>query len=476
MKTKITFYAGIHTIGGVIMAVEYGNDRVLLEIGTAYVPSADVFDGHVQPRLRHRLSDAVRLHDAPLIDGIYRKEDLCGLLSPTPACDDPRHTVTFISHLHLDHMSYFGMLDNRVDVYMSEPAQKLEALLETVGLGSDNIRTVPAKPMHDREAVHVGEITVLPFLLCTQSYQDWSFYVETPDVKLHYTGDLVMHGEYLDNVLREMEYVKAQHPDLLVCEATTFMDSTLEMVYGRTDVTVEPDVNLPKGMLDKCGLDAELETLLAQQTGLCVFNFYQREMADVMSFRTMAEHCGRELVFEPETAYVVWKFFNKPVLVWMPDSPRFTPEEIARKPWLQALLKVNRVITREELCAAPAHYLLQNSYEYSMELMDLPADNGAYLHAGGMPIGTYDPAYQNLMKVLQFTGFKYVTFFAKNYFSHAYPCQVKYYVDQIDAKILVPSHSQNPERLLPSANGIQFLPVLRQPYYYQDGKLLPWKE
>lgn len=268
MKTKITFYAGIHTIGGVIMAVEYGNDRVLLEIGTAYVPSADVFDGHVQPRLRHRLSDAVRLHDAPLIDGIYRKEDLCGLLSPTPACDDPRHTATFISHLHLDHMSYFGMLDNRVDVYMSEPAQKLEALLETVGLGSDNIRTVPAKPMHDREAVHVGEITVLPFLLCTQSYQDWSFYVETPDVKLHYTGDLVMHGEYLGNVLREMEYVKAQHPDLLVCEATTFMDSTLEMVYGRTDVTVEPDVNLPKGMLDKCGLDAELETLLAQQTGL----------------------------------------------------------------------------------------------------------------------------------------------------------------------------------------------------------------
>ena len=94
MKTKITFYAGIHTIGGVIMAVEYGNDRVLLEIGTAYVPSADVFDGHVQPRLRHRLSDAVRLHDAPLIDGIYRKE----VLDAMPAVEETQ----FVRHVRFD--------------------------------------------------------------------------------------------------------------------------------------------------------------------------------------------------------------------------------------------------------------------------------------------------------------------------------------------------------------------------------------
>ena len=43
-----------------------------------------------------------------------------------------------------------------------------------------------------------------------------------------------------DAVLAEMAWVAARKPDILVCEATTFMDSTLRMVYGRTDAAVAP--------------------------------------------------------------------------------------------------------------------------------------------------------------------------------------------------------------------------------------------
>lgn len=470
MKTKITFYSGIHTIGGVIMAVQYGKERVLLEIGTAYQPATDVYDGHVLSRSMHWLTDELALNRIPHIDGIYRREDLLGLSSPVSAEDCDLHTTAFVSHLHLDHMSCMGILDDRVDVYISDAAARLEAALEDVGQGVPNVRTVPWKPLYDRTPVTLGEITVLPFLLCGESYQDWSFYVTTPDVKIHYTGDLVLHGTYKDAVLSEMEYIKAQDVDILVCEATTFMDSTLNMVYGRTDVTVEPDLNLPSGMLDKCGLDQQLERILREQTGLCVFNFYQREMADVIAFSQMSRSCGRILVFEPETAYLVWKFFGEPVNVYLPDYKVFHQKQ--QPAWLKELLSHNTTVSREEICQAPHRYLLQNSYEYSLELLSLPAENASYLHAGGMPIGAYDPAYQNLMRILKISGFHYVTFFAKNYFSHAYPCQVKYYVDQINPHILIPSHSENPERLLPGKDGIQFIPDEGTTYLYESGHLV----
>ena len=61
VKTEITFYAGIHTIGGVVMSVVYGEHRVLLEIGTAYEPKTDVYDHCVQPRDKNRLRDELHL-------------------------------------------------------------------------------------------------------------------------------------------------------------------------------------------------------------------------------------------------------------------------------------------------------------------------------------------------------------------------------------------------------------------------------
>lgn len=473
MNTELTFYAGIHTIGGVVLSIVYGSHRVLLEIGTAYEPKTDVYDNCVRPRNRNRLRDELLLRRVPMVDGLYSRADMGDFPSLKSAEEMALHTAVFVSHLHLDHMSCMGMLSDDVDLYVSEPAACIEQALETVGLGSYHLRRAPYRPMHDRHTVQVGDIQVTPFLLCSDSYQDWSFYVQTPDLKLHYTGDLMMHGVYKDTVLREMAYVAAQKPDILVCEATTFMDSTLRMVYGRTDVTVEPSIDVPEGMLDKCGLDQEMERILQAQKGLCVINFYQREMADVAVFSAMSRNCGRILALEPETAYVAWRFFKTPVHVYIPDNERFAPGgSAAEEAWYQELLKNNPVVTLSQIRSAPQSYVVQNSYEYALELFSFPAEQASYLHAGGTPIGAYDPRYENLMRILGQTAFRYITFFSKNYFSHAYPCQVKYYVDQIDARVLIPSHSENPERLLPGKNGVQFIPALGVTYTYRDGALV----
>ena len=54
--------------------------------------------------------------------------------------------------------------------------------------------------------------------------------------------------------------------------------------------------------------------------GLCVFNYYQREMEDAEKFIAWSDATGRLCVFEPDAAYIVWKFFGIEPFVYLPDK------------------------------------------------------------------------------------------------------------------------------------------------------------
>ncbi|MBQ7890137.1 MAG: hypothetical protein IJ356_10295 [Erysipelotrichaceae bacterium] len=464
MKTEITFYGGLNTIGGVVMSVVYGKQRVLLEIGTAYNPATDMFDGTVQHRKENLMYDELKLHRAPWVDGLYAKEHIKDfpLLSNE---DSDLHTSIFITHMHLDHMSCMGLVADGVDVYLSEPAQRIEAALETVNQGVLTCRTVGYKVLDPNTEYHVGDITVKPFLLNSKSYQDYSFYVKTPDMKIHYTGDLFLHGDYVDAVWAEMNYVKNEHPDVLVCECTTLMDGTMKMMYDSPDAEIIGKAELPEGMMNKEMVDEHLCKNLSEKDGLCVFNFYEREMSDVMAFNKMAAKTGRIVAYEPETAYIIWKFFNEPVNVYVPDF-KYDQD------WFKELMAHNPVITLKDIHENPKGYLIQNTYAHIMELFDLPNQDACYLHSGGIPIGAYDPAYANMQRILEMAGFTHINFFMNNYFSHAYPPQVKYYCDEIDAKVLIPTHGNNPERLLAKEGRQRLLPKLGVTYVMEDDKLV----
>lgn len=464
MKTEIKFYAGLNTIGGVVMSITYGKERILLEIGTHYNPATEVFDGVVKPRNNYHLYDDLYLKRIPLVEGLYPKEYIkdFDLLA---AEDSDLHTSIFITHLHLDHMSCMGLVDDSVDIYCSAPLLTIEEALEATGNGVKTIRNKGYTVLDPTHTYLIGDISVKPFLLNDKSYQDFSFYIQTPDLKLHYTGDVMLHGDYEKAVWEEMEYLKKEEIDVLVCETTSFMDSTMKLLYEDPETAVVVGKKeLPEGMLNKQMVDAKLLDVLKQKTGLCVFNYYQREMSDVIAFSEMAEATNRTIVFEPETAYIVWKFFHKPVSIYIPDF-KFEGE------WFDELINNNPIITKAMIHENPRGYLLQNSYEYIMELFDLPNQDATYLHSGGKPMGEFDPAYQNLKRILNLAGFTHTNFFMDNFFTHAYPSQLKYYCDQIDAKVLVPVHGNNPERLHAKEGRLRLLPKQYQSYVFEDGML-----
>jgi len=475
LKTKFTMHTGLRTIGGVVCSVQYGKDRVIFEMGSAYSPVTDVYDGTVLPRSKAWVRDAIRTENIPPIHGLYRKQDLDGFMDLIPAEESDLNTAVFITHLHLDHMAGVGMIAPQIPVYMHKNAVTIERALEATGEG---VPTVEREylPLEEGSPISVGKITLLPVLTSRRSYKQFAFFITTPDGTIHWTGDFSMHGEDADLAIKEMEFLKSQDVDVMLCDTTAFMDNVLLQMFDTTDpAKILPSREIPPGMLDSKDVDERLFAILKEQKGLCVFNYYQREMDEVMKFIEWAEKVNRVCVFEPDCAYIVYKFFQIKPNIFIPDSERYPEDPALQADWFKELLTNATVVTREEIYDNPAGYLLQNSYRHILELFDLPAENGAYLHSEGIPIGAFDPAYENMLRIINRTDFKYITFFCKNYFGHGYPPQVKYFVDEVDPKILIPCHGFNPERLLPK-NGVQLLPIEGETYILDDGKLILEKD
>jgi len=472
MKTKFIMHSGLYTIGGVVCSVEYGKDRVIFEMGSAYSPEADVYDGFVLPRSKSWVRDAIRTGKVPPIHGLYRKQDLDGFMGLIPAEESDLNTAVFITHLHLDHMAGMGMVAPTIPVYLNENAITIERALEATGEG---VPTLEREYTHfdENKPILVGAIEVLPIMSSRRSYRDFALLITTPDGTIHWTGDLSLHGEDADLAISQMDFLKAKGIDVLLCDSTSFMDEVLLQMNSTTDPkAIIPTREIPHGMLDSVDVNRELFNVLEGQKGLCLFNFYSREMDEAKRYIDWAEKVNRQCVFEPDCAYIVYKFYGIHPNIFIPDSERYPESPELQPAWFRELLGKSRVVTREEIYANPAGYLLQNSYRHILELFDLPDEGGAYLHADGIPIGEFDPAYKNLLRIIKRTKFEYVTFFCKNYFGHGYPPQVKYFVDQVDPKLLIPCHGFNPERLLPN-HGEQLLPVEGKTYLLSNGKLIP---
>ena len=463
-RTTITFHSGLDTIGGVVMEVRYGNDRAFFEAGTAYNPGFDMFDGHVNLR-KNFIADYLWINEIPKINGIYRKEDIQDRYPELISAEDYSidNQAFYITHMHLDHMRMMAMISPLVTVYLSTPAQKLEKALEEVNQGVEGTRGFIYTDIPDES--DVGKIHVKRFTINDDSYQDYSFYIETPDLKIHHTGDVFVYGKYEGNILKEVEYLNQKKIDLLVCEGTRFFSNMKPEDFA--DNKIIPSFKPKDGLITFDRLKERILETVNSYSGLIVYNYYEREMSDVMLFTEIAEKAGRELVYEPESAHLINKFFGYPVTVMVPDTYKKKPE------YLKEILSFNKVITKKEVLSNPSHYMVQNTYPNSLELFDYRNMKTLYLHHSGIPLGDYDPKHKNLMNIIKACNLDYVrTYFGEDgYFSpHRETFQVLAYINMVKARLVVPCHSSNRKAMEANLTVPYFHAVSKETYVYNREK------
>ncbi|QDP41913.1 MBL fold metallo-hydrolase [Radiobacillus deserti] len=458
--TSLIFYGGLRTIGGTIIAVEYKNKRVIFDFGLTYNPAGQVLDGQVMPRPSALTRDYLRLGLIPPIDGVYPQDSLPSHSSILSAQEYEGETAVLISHLHLDHMGAMGLIDPSIPVYMTKESQHLYESLHTIGEGAPGERTY--QTCIEEQPFSIGEIIVTPLPVDHDIVGACAFHIETPEGSILYSGDVRLHGAHPDRIQSFVNQSKGKGFDVLIMEGTTLRN---EEQLSVEDLTA--DASNPEDLLtEEKRVPEQIAKELNAVKGIGVFNIYHRNIERIQNMILAGKEASRTVVLEIETAEIASNHLEE-ANFHIYESEEIQEEKDNLPLWKRRLLEKYPTVSVQEINKNPEAYLLQNSYPNALELLDVNVESGIYIHSNGVPLGSFDPAYDNLHRLLDLIGLEKVQVDCGG---HAIPQHLQYLVDELDPKILIPLHSFHPERLFPP-NGKQFLPKYGSVYKLLNGDI-----
>jgi ribonuclease J len=365
------FMSGLNTIGGNILDIRSETGRLLFDYGEISDPKTGQL-----PDLSH----------------------------------STENTAIFISHLHIDHIGSFKFIPKEIPIYMSQESYELYQLLVEIGEESSIRATI--YPVSYNEIIEIGDITIV----VKQSDHDIrgasALFVETPDVKFIYSGDLRLtgnHPEYVETWLKEAEAFDA---DIFLLEGTAFsFDEDRKEVSEKT-------------------LHSNWQRLLKENTEEIIFiNTYIRDTLRLLHLVKEAKKQNRFVVLEPKYAYLLEKLEGY--------TEAFVLEELDVKKKFK-----ERWITIETMQKNPNQYVLQNSFENRQYLKAF--HRGIYGHSNGEPLGDYDERYFELIEAVEANHFTWKDF---NAGGHATKDDLIKIAKAVAAKVTIPWHSFKPEEL-----------------------------
>lgn len=429
--TKLTFYRGLQTIGGTFAAVETDEAICLFDFGFTVSNRAD---SSIHLRERHVPQDYVRLGMLPDYDGIYEPSAAKDLrLRAYDREGKEGKTVFFIiSHMHIDHMGGLDMLDPEIPVYMSEDSlllyRRLAAQKEWTFREHTNCIGIPYGKSFEVKDIRI-QVLPIDHDCCGAA----GFLIHTKDKTICYTGDYRFHGWHPE--LTQNFADQCRGADVLITEGTTLSFQDVDMIH------LEEEEN---GIRTEAMLLSETEEICKNAHDLVVINPYNRNVERIHRVQEMLSKTGRTLVLDAAQGDYLATIY--------PDDPVFIYAETAcgrTYPHGAAL------VSREELLDQPGKYVLQLDYHDFYELFDLSPRVSAYLHMDGAPLGSYEASYEKMTLLLKAMDIPY------HYMSlggHAYPWYIRKMIDTIEPDILIPLHSEHPERVSSRKIGCRILP------------------
>jgi ribonuclease J len=465
--TSIRFWAGLRTIGGTIVTIEYGGARIVFDFGTAFLGGSPAADKGIRLREHELVHDYVKLGVLPAIDGLYAESTLRSGTNLIPAEHADRDTAVFISHLHLDHMSMMGLIAPAIPVYMTSESRRLYSTLAEIGEGVPGMRDYNSLELY--ETVRVGDIEVTALPMDHDIPGACGFHIRTPDGSLLYTGDLRFHGFNPVRTRESLARAKEVGIDVLIIEGTMLREPAADGSLGE----IAGDLELPEDMATEQTLPGHIAETLVKTSGIAAFNVYHRNIGRLISMADAAIKAGRTVVLEPETAYMFFKHTGRcDALVYESSTLRRQLESGSLSDWQNEVVRMFTRVTAKEINGDPARFLVQIDYRNLFELLDLHTEGGVFIHSDGTPLGPYDPSYERLLLFLEMIG---MALQPHRVSGHALARHLKWVVDFLDPSVLVPLHSFYPERLLPKT-GLLLLPRTGQTYVLKDHVLLSQTE
>lgn len=332
---KITFYGGVGEIGGNKIILSQDDQRIMLDWGMSFGEEGKFFEEFLQPRTNSILYDYLELDLIPPLDGIYR-DDMLSKGFAEEAIDDkdvisslwdvgidsyqrylekngrPYIEGLLLSHAHVDHSAYIGLLDENISIHTSKTTKDLLKLLDDLGtmgiskeviepkkmqLTEDGGRLTPGAykinkestnrdiyPYEDQEEFKIGDYNIKIFSVDHSIPGASSFLIHTPDdKKIAYTGDIRFHGRYSDRSKDFVESVSKEDIDVLITEGTRIEEEI-------------PD--------DEEKVEQDMIDLIHKTEGTVFVGFSWKDLTRYQTVLEAAKQTGRTFVISPKTAFL----------------------------------------------------------------------------------------------------------------------------------------------------------------------------
>ena len=419
-KTKITFHSGVLTIGGTIIEIEYEDSHIFFDFGSEFNPSASVKPSDLQGLLDNNL--------VPYLDNIFdTKIPLKGYKSKE---NKFKYTAVFLSHIHLDHSKIVNYLRPEIPLYTLEGTK---SLINTLNINDNFIfplyqkqgsNTREVTGVKENEIVTVGKIKVKVMPVDHDAYGACGLLIETPEMKIAYSGDLRLHGYREKDTLNFCK--ESKNCDVLLIEGVSvsfkeYDDELEEVETINENELIEKINNIVKSNIEK----------------QITFNYY---ISNIERILNIIKTNPRTVVLSAYNSYVIKEAIGVETYYYQLDDKDYG-------------LNKNLKIDFEELLNDENKYFWQLD-ELALKYINKLKKGGVYIHTDATPLGEFDPNFKPFVKNFEDNDIK---FNIVKCTGHARPLDLIKIINLISPKLLVPIHSYRPEKLY-NENGDILLP------------------
>jgi ribonuclease J len=457
---KLTVYGGVNEIGGNKILLEDKETKLFLDFGMSFGTANKYFSEFLQPRKCSGLGDFIEFGLLPDLQGVYRSDFVKHMGRPK---EDLNIQGLLVSHAHADHASYINHLHEDLPIYCSDETYHiLKALNDTSSSGFNDItdlsvcfethikdgKTIRTKgnkldrkyqPFKFNQKFHIDDIEVEPYRVDHSLSGATGYIIHTSSGTIVYTGDFRFHGRREKETAAFMEACKEAKPDVLIIEGTR-VDSN----SSKKETEVEDEI---------CDISSKAK-------GLSVCNWSVRDTDRMLSFLNAAKKLGKKLAISLKQAYLLDE------LAKCGDSiaPKSDDEDLAlyanRKSWgvigdpkwcdkirdedydSWERPYLDRTVCYKDILANQEDYLMFCSNFDLKELIDIkPVEGSVYIKSVCEPFDAeMEMDWERIMNWINHFG---IAVNSTHVSGHASGPQLKEFVEQVNAKNVIPLHTEN---------------------------------